>query len=358
MLETPQLASRLWTAESLRSANQIKAVLKTDTFEVLTGKSNPDLARAVGNLLGLMVDEPVTVFADGEINTVISHNLRQREVFIIQPTVRAVNVQGNTVRSVNDTLQELQLMLDASKGSSAKEITAVIPYFGYARQDRKNRSRAPISAALVAKQMQNAGASRILTVDLHAEQIMGSVGIPWDNLYSRAVLLPIIEERGTDNLVVVAPDIGGGKRAEAFSHLLGGDGDIAFIHKEREIANQSRAIRVVGEVDGRDVLLVDDIIDTAGTITNAANLLRECGAKKIMVAAPHGLFSGSALERINGSTIDEIFITDTIGQPDIIKNHPKITIVSVAPLLAEAILRIHTGESLGKLIPEINGRKH
>jgi ribose-phosphate pyrophosphokinase len=333
-------------------------VFQTDSMVLLTGRANPELAIAVGERLGLMVEEPVTLFEDGEPNVIIKHNLRNREVFIIQPTVRAIDSKGKETDSFDRSFLHLCAMIQAASLSSADQVTAVIPYYS-GRQDRKDRSRAPITASLIAKMLETAGASRILTIDLHAEQTMGSVNIPWDNLYGRYALLPEIEKEGTDNLVVASPDAGGGKRAEIFSGLLGGEGDIALVYKTRPRPGESKVLRVAGEVEGKRVVIVDDIIGSGGTIVNATKeIIEVCGAKSVMVAATHGHFSGQALGLINKSLIEKIYVTDTIAHKPEVRAHPRIKIVTLAPLIAEAIRRIHTGESLGELIPEkMNGNK-
>lgn len=324
----------------------VESVFKSDTIEILTGRSNPQLARDVGDLLAMTVDQPVTVFADGESHVRISKNLRRKEVFIIQPTSPPVN----------DSVMELVFMIRAAKRASADEVNVIIPYYGYARQDRKDEPRVTISGADVADMLDVAGASRILTIDLHAEQMQGVLDKPWDNLYASRVLLPAIQELGTDNMVVVSPDVGGTKRAEKFSFLLNGTGDIAIVHKRRAGANESQALAVIGDVEGRDVLLVDDIIDTAGTMRNAANLLKDNGAQRIIVAVTHGLFTSPALERITDSPVDKVFVTDTVSLSDEVRQNEKIVVVTIAPLLKEALVKIHTGDSLSALIPRSPAR--
>lgn len=319
-----------------------EAVFKSETIEILTGNSNPQLARDVGDLLAMSVDEPVSVFADGETHVRISRNLRRKEVFIIQ----------STSRPVNDSVMELYLMIRAARRASADEVNAIIPYYGYARQDRKDQPRVTISGADVADMLDTAGVDRILTIDLHAEQMQGVLDKPWDNLYASRVLLPAIQEFGIDNMVVVSPDVGGTKRAEKFSFLLNGTGEIAIVHKRRAEANRSHALAVIGDVEGRDVLLVDDIIDTAGTMCNAARLLKNNGAQRIIIAATHGLFTPPALDRITDSPIDRVFVTDTVYLSDEVRQSEKVKVVTIAPLLADALRRIHTGDSLSALIPK------
>ena len=312
-------------------------------FVLLTGTAKINLAKDVGKLLKKEVFETVTQFADGEKRIIIPHNLRKRDVFIIQPTSSPVN----------DNIMELLLIIDAAKRSSATEVTAIVPYFGYSRQDRKDRPRVPISASLVAGMIEYAGANRILTIDIHSEQSPGFIKIPWDNLYGSYSLLPILKKKFKKNLVVASPDKGGVTKATFYLHHLKADG-LAIVFKVRDVyrENVSEALDMIGDVKGRDVLLVDDMIDTAGTIVGAANLLKRRGAKSVSAAATHGLFSNPALERINKSDLDDVFITDTVSLKGEILKNPKFKLVSVAPLLAEAIKCIYNGDSISeKLIP-------
>lgn len=311
----------------------------TDDIILLTGRTNPLLAQKIAKLLMLPVFEPISIFSDGEIRVRIQPNLRRKFVFIIQPTSAPVN----------DAIMELIFMIDAARRASAREIIAVIPYFSYARQDRKEMSRVPISAAAVASLIEHAGADHIVTVDIHAEQEIGFIQKAWDNLYGSYTLVPAILERKLPNLVVASPDKGGMIRATGYARLLRARG-LAIVYKERDVKlnNKSEALEMIGDVSGKDVLLVDDMIDTAGTIVNAANFLKKKGAKSIRAAATHGLFSGNAIEKITTSAIEEVIITDTIARAKTIADHPKIVVASVAPLLAEAIRRIKTGESISK----------
>jgi ribose-phosphate pyrophosphokinase len=254
-------------------------------------------------------------------------------------------------------------MVNVAKLSSADEVNAVIPYFGYGRGDQKNKSRVTIAAALAAKEIQLAGANRILTMDLHAEQTVGMVDIPWDNIYARPVILEEVEKMGLEDLVFVAADAGGVKRAVAFQNLTVGNSNIAVAYKIRPRANEVEVLRVVGDLEGKDAFIAEDVIDTAGTIVDVAKAVKACGAKRIFVAAAHGIFSTDkygvpALQKIDESPIDQIIITDSIKQPPAVVNHPRIKIVSIVDMFAEAMLRIHTGESVGQLIPSINGKKH
>jgi ribose-phosphate pyrophosphokinase len=310
-----------------------------DEFILLTGTANPELAHAVGKHLGMEVTNPITTFSDGEIRVRIKSNLRRRTVFIIQPTSSPVN----------DHIMQLILMADAARRASATEIVAVIPYYGYSRQDRKEMSRVPISSSVVANLFVTSGVDRILTIDIHSEQQEGFTYEPWDNLFGSYSLIPEIQKRKLTNLVIAAPDKGGMLQATAYAKLLGAK-EIALVYKQRDINlnNVSNTLAMIGEIEGKNVLIVDDMIDTAGTIVNAANHMKEKGAKSVRVAATHGLFSGDALQRIANSAIEEMMITDTVALRDEVKENPKITAVSVAPLLAEAIRRIKSGESISK----------
>ncbi|MFH1535549.1 MAG: ribose-phosphate pyrophosphokinase [Patescibacteria group bacterium] len=313
-------------------------------FVLLTGTANLPLARDVAKILDKNVDETVTLFADGEKRIIIPENLRKRDIFIIQPTCSPVDAN----------IMELVLMIDAAKRSSASEVTAIIPYFGYSRQDRKDRPRVPISASLIARLIEFAGADRILTVDIHSEQEPGFVEIPWDNLYSSYSFLPVLKEEFKSNLVVASPDKGGVPKAAFYADLLDADG-VAIVFKERDVMkqNESHALDMIGEVSGKDVLIVDDMVDTAGTICGAAKLLKDRGAKSVSVAATHGLFSGSAPKEIASAPIDRIFITNTVPIRKEMLQNPKLKIISVAKLLAEAINCIYKGDSISeKLIPK------
>ena len=313
-------------------------------FVLLTGTANLTLAKDVAKILGKEVHETVSIFADGEKRVVIPENLRKRDIFIIQPTCPPVD----------SNIVELFLIIDAAKRSSASEVTAIIPYFGYSRQDRKDRSRVPISASIIARLIEYSGADRILTIDIHSEQEPGFVEIPWDNLFSSYSLLPILKKKFSKNLVVASPDKNGVARVTFYAELLNADG-IAIVFKERDVHknNESKALDMIGDVKDKDVLLVDDMIDTGGTIVEAANLIKKRGAKSISVAATHGLFSDPAPERITDSPIERIFITDTVPIREEMLKNPKVTIISVAKLLAEAVTCIYNGDSMSeKLIPK------
>lgn len=315
--------------------------IESDEMILLSGRANPELAESIAKILKTEVTCPVTSFSDGEIRVRIQPNLRRKMVFIIQATSAPVN----------DHIMELALMSDAARRASASEVTAVIPYYGYARQDRKEMSRVPISSSAVASLLTNAGIDRILTIDIHSEQLEGSIKQPWDNLYGSYSLLPILKERNLKNLVVASPDKGGVLMATGYAKLLNAEG-LAIAYKERDLTlnNVSDTVNLIGEVKDKDILLVDDMMDTAGTIVHAADFIKKRGARSVRVAATHGLFSGEALNRINNSAIEEVFVTDTIKPRDDVLQNKKITIVSVAPLLAEAIRRIKTGESISKAL--------
>lgn len=313
-------------------------------FVLLTGTANLKLAQEVGKILGKNVGETVTIFADGEKRIIIPENLRRRNVFIIQPTSSPVD----------STIMELLLIIDAAKRSSASEVSAIVPYFGYSRQDRKDRPRVPISAALVARLIEFAGADRILTIDIHSEQEPGFVEIPWDNLYGSYSLMGELKKHFKSNLIIASPDKGGVPKATFYADLLDADG-IAIVYKERdaEKVNESKALDLIGNVKDKDVLIVDDMIDTAGTLFEAAKLIKQKGARSVSAAATHGLFSGPAPKRIEEAGLERIFITDTVPIREEMKNNPKVTIVSVAKLLAEAIQCIYNGDSMSeKLIPK------
>ncbi|OGE31462.1 hypothetical protein A3C59_02370 [Candidatus Daviesbacteria bacterium RIFCSPHIGHO2_02_FULL_36_13] len=314
-------------------------------FVLLTGTANLKLAQDVAKILGKDVGETVSVFADGEKRVIIPENLRKRDVFIIQPTCPPVD----------SSIIELFLIIDAAKRSSASEVTAIIPYFGYSRQDRKDRPRVPISSSIIARLIEYSGADRILTIDIHSEQEPGFVEIPWDNLYGSYSLLPELQKHfKSSNLVIASPDKGGVPKATFYAELLDAEG-IATVFKERDMDknNESEALDMIGDVKGKDVLIVDDMIDTAGTLCNAANLIKERGAKSISAASTHGLFSGPAPKRIEESPIEKIFITDSVPLREEMKNSKKLIVTSIAKLLAEAIECIYDGSSMSeKLIPK------
>ncbi|MEO0073259.1 MAG: ribose-phosphate pyrophosphokinase [candidate division WOR-3 bacterium] len=307
-------------------------------LKVFSGRANEPLSRRICSLLDIPLgDMRVDNFADGEIRVVINENVRGKDVFVVQPTPPPA-----------DNILELLLMIDALRRASAERVTAVIPYFGYARQDRKDKPRVPLSAKLVANLLERAGAGRILTMDLHAEQIQAFFDIPVDHLFSAPILIDYLKTRPVDSLVVVAPDTGRANRARGFARRLGTNVPIAIIDKRRPRPNETEVHNVVGEVSGFDAIIFDDMIDTGSTLLNAADALLRCGARSVSAVATHGVFSGKAVPRILASQLKEVVITDTIQQPPGRENE-RIRILSVAPLLAEAILRIHRSESVSSL---------
>nr|WP_253938650.1 ribose-phosphate diphosphokinase [Hahella sp. HN01] len=307
---------------------------------VFTGQANPELAKNVVDTLHIpMGAAAVTRFSDGEVSVEINENVRGRDVFIIQPTCAPTN----------DNLMELVVMADALRRASAGRITAVIPYYGYARQDRRPRSsRVPISAKVVADILTGVGINRVLTVDLHADQIQGFFHIPVDNAYATPVMLDDIERRNFENFVVVSPDVGGVVRARAFAKRLD-DADLAIIDKRRPRANEAQVMHIIGEVQDKVCILVDDIVDTAGTLCKAANALKEHGASKVIAYITHPVLSGPAIENIENSVLDELVVTDTIPLSDKAQKCDKIRQLSLAGLLAESIRRVCNEESISAM---------
>ena len=306
-------------------------------FKLFAGNSNVELAKEISKLMGQALgDSIITTFSDGEISVSINETVRGRDIFIIQ----------STCDPVNNNLMELLIMIDALKRASAGKINAVIPYYGYARQDRKAKARDPITAKLVADLLVSAGADRVITMDLHASQIQGYFDIPVDHLLGIPVLARYFKNLELEDLVIVSPDIGSVTRARNMAEPL--DGPIAIVDKRRPKPNVSEIMNIIGEVKGKNVILVDDMIDTAGTITNAANALSDMGAKKVYACATHGVLSGKAIERIEKSAISELILLNTIDLPEE-KRIPKIKTLSVAPLFAEAMMRIFTNDSVSKL---------
>jgi ribose-phosphate pyrophosphokinase len=311
---------------------------------LFTGNANPVLAQEIATHLGVELGKAsVGRFSDSEVAVEIEQNVRARDVFVIQPTCTPTN----------ENLMELCIMVDALKRASARRITAVMPYFGYARQDRRPRStRVPISAKVVANMLEAVGVERLLTMDLHADQIQGFFDIPVDNIYASPVLLSDLQSKRYDDLVVVSPDIGGVVRARALAKQL--NCDLAIIDKRRPKANVSEVMNVIGEIEGRNCVIMDDMIDTAGTLVKAADVLKERGAKSVYAYCTHAVFSGPAIERIRGSYIDEVVITNTIPMTDSARTCPKVRQLSVAFLFAETIRRISDGESVTSLFAEQN----
>jgi ribose-phosphate pyrophosphokinase len=311
---------------------------------LFTGNANPVLAQEIASHLGIELGRAmVDRFSDGEVTVEIRQNVRARDVFVLQPTCTPTN----------EHLMELLIMVDALKRASARRITAVIPYFGYARQDRRPRStRVPISAKVVANLLETVGVERVLTMDLHADQIQGFFDIPVDNIYASPVLLSDLKSKDYPNLVVISPDVGGVVRARALAKQL--DCDLAIIDKRRPTANVSEVMHVIGEIEGRNCVIMDDMIDTAGTLVKAADVLKERGARSIYAYCTHPVFSGPAVERLTASQIDEVVVTNTIPLSDQAKACTKIRQLSVAFLFAETMRRISDGESVTSLFAEQN----
>ena len=307
---------------------------------VFSGNANLALSEGIVKKLNMRLGmATVGRFSDGEIAVEIEENVRGKDVFIIQPTCSPTN----------ENLMELLVMTDALKRASASRITAVLPYYGYARQERRSRSaRVPISAKLVAKMIEQAGANRVLTVDLHADQIQGFFDIPVDNVYSSPLLLGDVWRQQYKDLIVVSPDVGGVVRARALAKRLD-DADLAIIDKRRPKANVSEIMHIIGDVDGRTCVMIDDLVDTAGTLCHAAAALKKRGALKVVAYCTHAVLSGAAMKNLNGSELDELIVTDTIPLNSDAAESSKIRQLSVAEMLAETIRRIAVGESVSSL---------
>jgi ribose-phosphate pyrophosphokinase len=310
------------------------------SFMVFSGNANPALAEGIVHKLNMRLGmASVGRFSDGEIAVEIEENVRGREVFVVQPTCAPIN----------ENLVELLIMIDAFRRSSASLITAVIPYYGYSRQDRRTRSsRVPISAKLVAKMITSAGADRVLTVDLHADQIQGFFDVPVDNVYASPILLGDVWRQQYQDLMVVSPDVGGVVRARALAKRLD-DADLAIIDKRRPRANESKVMNIIGDVQGRTCVMVDDIVDTAGTLCKAARALKENGAIKVVAYCTHAVLSGPAIQNIESSVLDELVVTDTIPLRPDAAACGRIRVLSAAEMLAETIRRIAVGESVSSL---------
>ena len=309
-------------------------------MKLMTGNSNLPLAKAVADYLQMpLTDALVRRFADEEIFVEINENVRGEDVFVLQ----------STSYPANDNLMELLICIDALRRASAKRITAVVPYFGYARQDRKSGSRTPISAKLVANLITEAGANRVLSVDLHAGQIQGFFDIPTDNLFAAPVMsADILARYANKNLMVVSPDVGGVVRARALAKRLN-NAPLAIVDKRRERAGESEVMNIIGDVEGRFCILIDDIVDSAGTLCNAAAALKEAGAAGVVAYVTHGVLSGGAIARVEGSVLEELVITDSIGNHDVIGQSPSVRHLTIAPLLAEAIRRTAEESSVSSL---------
>jgi len=301
---------------------------------IFSGRSNNALSRAIAEHYGTRLGEiTIKSFSDGELYVKYGESIRGEDVFVIQSTPPP-----------GDNILELLFLIDAAKRASVKRVTAVVPYFGYARQDRKDQPRVSIASKLMANLLTEAGADRVLTMDLHAPQIQGFFDIPLDHLYASRLFIDYFKDNPIENLVVVAPDVGSLKMARAYAKKLGAD--LAFIDKRRPVQNVAEVMNIIGEVKGKNVLLVDDLIDTAGTITNAAAALKERGALKIVASSTHPILSGPAFQRIEDSPIDQLLVTDTVP---LRKPSKKIKVLSVASIFAEAIQRIHTNDTISAL---------
>jgi ribose-phosphate pyrophosphokinase len=313
-----------------------------DSLMVFTGNANPKLAEAVARHLHLHLGRAkVGRFSDGEVMVEILENVRGRDVFVLQ----------STCAPTNDNLMEVLVMVDALKRASAGRITAAMPYFGYARQDRRLRSaRVAITAKLVADMLSSAGVDRLLTMDLHSDQIQGFFDIPVDNIYASPILLSDVWKHNYPDLIVVSPDVGGVVRARALAKQL--DADLAIIDKRRPKPNVAKVMNIIGEVAGRTCLIMDDMVDTANTLCEAANALKEKGATRILAYCTHAVLSGTAIERIENSAMDELVITDTIPLNEAARNCKRIRQLSTAELLAETIRRINSEESVSSLFTE------
>jgi ribose-phosphate pyrophosphokinase len=312
----------------------------SSSISVFTGNAHPTLARDITNHLHMPLGRAhVSRFSDGEVNAELMENVRGRDVFIVQ----------STCPPANDNLMELLMMTDACKRASAKRVTAVIPYFGYARQDRRPRAtRVAIAAKLVANMIVTAGVDRLLTVDLHADQIQGFFDIPVDNVYASPVLLGDAWKQKDEHMMVVSPDVGGVVRARALAKRLD-DAELAIIDKRRPRPNESKVMNIIGEVEGKSCMLVDDMVDTAGTLCHAAQALKDEGAVRVVAYITHAVLSGAAIDRISKSVLDELVVTDTIPLSDAAKACSRIRQLSVAGLLAETIRRISDEESVSSL---------
>ena len=308
------------------------------TIQVFSGNAHPKLAQEVCKYIEMPLGRAkVSRFSDGEVFVEIQENVRGVDTYVMQPTCAPVN----------DNLVEMLVMIDALKRASASSITAVMPYYGYARQDRKSSPRTPISAKLVADLISSAGATRVLAMDLHAGQIQGFFNIPFDHLYAKPVLTEYLKQTIGTDAVVVSPDAGGVERARSYSKVL--NSPLAIIDKRRKAPNVAEVMNVIGDIEGRDVVIIDDMIDTAGTLTQAAKALHDKGARRIRACATHAVLSGQAVARINESALEEVIVCDTIPLSAEAQSSPKIKVLSAARLLGEAIKRIHNADSVSSL---------
>ncbi len=307
-------------------------------LKIFAGNANPDLAREIAAYLGTTVgDSVVNRFNNGEIQVMLNESVRGKDIFVVQPTCGPI---------VNDNVMELLIMADAFKRASANHITAVIPYYGYARQDRKARGREPITAKLMADLLETAGITRVVTIDLHAAQIQGFFNIPFDHMPGGPLLAEYIKSKNLDNVVVISPDLGGVSRARGFAEIL--NAPMAIIDKRRPEPGVAEVMNLIGDVKGKNCILVDDMVDTAGSLTEGARALKKFGANEIYACCTHPILTDPALARIAQSDINELVVTNTIPLPPS-KKHPKIKVLSIAPILAETILRIYNDWSVSQL---------
>ena len=313
--------------------------MPSTSMMVFSGNAHPELSAEIGGRLSLPLGKAIVgQFSDGEVMVEIQENVRGRDVFIVQPTSAPTN----------DNLMELLVMIDAMRWASARRITAVIPYFGYARQDRRPRSaRVPITARLAAKMIGTAGANRVLTMDLHADQIQGFFDIPVDNVYASPILLGDIWRQKYPDLMVISPDVGGVVRARALAKRM--EADLAIIDKRRPKANEAKVMNIIGDVEGRSCVLIDDLVDTAGTLCKAARALKDAGAAKVVAYCTHAVLSGPAVENINTSLLDELVVTNTIPLREDARACSRIRPLTIAGLLGETMRRIHNDESVTSL---------
>lgn len=309
-----------------------------ENLKIFTGRANSQLAQRIAEYMGISLGSMrISSFSDGETYVKVDENIRGRDVFLVQPTHPPVN----------ENLMELLIMIDACQRASAKRITAVIPYYGYARQDRKDKPRVPITAKLVANLITTAGADRVLTIDLHVDQIQGFFDIKVDHLFAIPVVVDYFREKNLANLVVLSPDVGGLRRARAYARVL--RVPLAIVDKRRPIANEAESIHIVGRVKGKQVLIVDDMVDTGGTLLAATDILLENGADTVYAACTHPVLSGNTLQKLKESSLKEIVVTDTINLDLKGNDGGKIKVLSVAPLLGEAVKRIHQNRSVSSL---------
>ena len=357
----PNLFGALPKSLEFSSSDGYEQILRTNGIELLTGRSNPELARQVGRQLAMLVDEPISVFDDEEIRVKIGPNIRGKDVFIIQSTSGNKSIPS----SPSDSVMEAIFMLDASIRASAQRVHLITPYSAYSRQDKKGRPREPISAARVARNFEQAGASRILTVDMHSEQQQGNVDIPWDNIYASAVFVPTIQKTinsgklDIEKLVFVAPDHGSAPRASKYRDLLHSPREIAIVDKTRDpITGKSKIGSIVGDVSDADAIIVDDLLSTGGTLTQAADYVTEGlpyndRARSVNAFVTHAVLSDDATDKIARSSLDEVHVTDSIAlHSDMLRTNPKLKVDSIAPLLAAAIVYIVNGNPLSELIPK------